>query len=249
MANQNKIINRVLLEGQEYEINAKYWGGYETSDVKTINGESIFGEGNIEITLPSSLKYCGVTTTKIEDGSKVNPVKIGENEHIATTGCVVFYEDKEFVFNANSEWELFGAEATYKVVQDPVYTPDVSGDSTAFIDTISQDANGVITATKKNINTATTEQSGIVKLVEGDMNGKDNADGQVPSLNHTHSQYANIDDVAKKSDIDAINTIIEENEKTVSVALNDINTRITTIESYDILNEVIVVKDQFDEEI
>jgi chromosome segregation ATPase len=31
--------------------------------------------------------------------------------------------------------------------------------------------------------------------------------------------------------------------------LNDINTRITTIESYDILNEVIVVKDQFDEEI
>ena len=36
----------------------------------------------------------------------------------------------------------------------------------------------------------TTANYGHVKLVTGDMNGKANADGQVPSLNHTHSQYA-----------------------------------------------------------
>lgn len=36
----------------------------------------------------------------------------------------------------------------------------------------------------------TTQKYGHVKLVTGDMNGKANADGQVPSLNHTHSQYA-----------------------------------------------------------
>lgn len=36
----------------------------------------------------------------------------------------------------------------------------------------------------------TTQKYGHVKLVAGDMNGKANADGQVPSLNHTHSQYA-----------------------------------------------------------
>lgn len=36
----------------------------------------------------------------------------------------------------------------------------------------------------------TTEVYGHVKLVTGDMNGKANVDGQVPSLNHTHSQYA-----------------------------------------------------------
>lgn len=36
----------------------------------------------------------------------------------------------------------------------------------------------------------TTGNYGHVKLVTGDMNGKADADGQVPSLNHTHSQYA-----------------------------------------------------------
>lgn len=38
----------------------------------------------------------------------------------------------------------------------------------------------------------TTQKYGHVKLVAGDMNGKANADGQVPSLNHTHSQYAEL---------------------------------------------------------
>jgi hypothetical protein len=226
-------------------------------DIKA-NGVSLAqnnGEVNItaaDLGVASAIKYCGITTTPLTDGATTNPVVIDGNNHTAAQGCVVFYEDsgntKEFVFNG-TKWELLGSDLTYKVVQNAVSSPIANGNAVSFIDTISQDANGVITATKKNINTATTEQSGIVKLVEGDMNGKDNADGQVPSLNHTHSQYANIDDVAKKSDIDAINTTIENNEKTVSVALNDINTRITTIESYDILNEVIVVKDQFDEEI
>lgn len=38
----------------------------------------------------------------------------------------------------------------------------------------------------------TTQKYGHVKLVTGDMNGKANADGQVPSLNHTHGQYAKL---------------------------------------------------------
>ena len=160
MANQDNKINKIKLPNeQEYVIDATYWSGYETSDVKSINGVSILekGGGNITITLPSALKYCGITTTKLEDGSTVNPVIIDGNEHLASTGCVVFYEDKEFVFNANSKWELFGAENTYKVVQNPVSSPNVSGDATAFIDTISQDANGVITATKKNVKIPTPD--------------------------------------------------------------------------------------------
>ena len=36
----------------------------------------------------------------------------------------------------------------------------------------------------------TTLKYGHVKLVNGDMNGKTSVGGQVPSLNHTHSQYA-----------------------------------------------------------
>lgn len=38
----------------------------------------------------------------------------------------------------------------------------------------------------------TTQKYGHVKLVTGDMNGKANVDGQVPSLNHTHGQYAEL---------------------------------------------------------
>ena len=179
MANQdiNKIKKIKLPNEQEYVIDATYWGEYETSDVKTINGVSILekGGGDITITLPSALKYCGITTTPLEDGSTVNPVIINENEHLASTGCVVFYDDKEFVFNANSEWELFGAEKTYKVVQNPVSSPNVSGDATAFIDTISQDANGVISVTKKNVDMpivkGDVENSAVLK---GDYEGYSN---------------------------------------------------------------------------
>ena len=46
--------------------------------------------------------------------------------------------------------------------------------------------------------TATTVKTGIVKLVTGDMNGKAHADGQAPSLNHTHSQYLTSTDVNNK---------------------------------------------------
>lgn len=42
-------------------------------------------------------------------------------------------------------------EAGYKAKQTAVTSPAANGNATAFIDTISQDANGVITATKKNI--------------------------------------------------------------------------------------------------
>ena len=48
--------------------------------------------------------------------------------------------------------------------------------------------NHATTATTYGV--GTTQKYGHVKLVTGDMNGKANADGQVPSLNHTHSQYA-----------------------------------------------------------
>ena len=50
--------------------------------------------------------------------------------------------------------------------------------------------NHASSATTYGVGTSTNY--GHVKLVTGDMNGKANADGQVPSLNHTHGQYATI---------------------------------------------------------
>lgn len=56
--------------------------------------------------------------------------------------------------------------AYYKTVQTAKTDPTAhsTNTATAFIDTISQDANGVITATKKNITSATISAKGIVQL-------------------------------------------------------------------------------------
>ena len=125
----------------------------------TVNGSghvTTYGTRNHKISasdlgLGQALKYCGITTTELTDGSTAQTVTINGASHTAEAGCVVFYGDKEFVYNG-SVWELLGGDSTYKVVQTAVSSPSTSGNATAFIDTISQDANGVITVTKKNVN-------------------------------------------------------------------------------------------------
>ena len=54
--------------------------------------------------------------------------------------------------------------ATKKDRQDPVASPDADGSGIAFIDTLSQDANGKIAVTKKNVTQASTSSAGIVQL-------------------------------------------------------------------------------------
>ena len=130
---------------------------------KTYNGSAAVTITASDLGLAAALKYCGVTTTALSDGATTNPITINNASHTATAGCVVFYGDKEFVFNGTA-WELLGGDATYKVVQSAVSSPSASGNATAFIDTIKQDTNGVITATKKNITTASTSAYGITKL-------------------------------------------------------------------------------------
>ena len=55
-------------------------------------------------------------------------------------------------------------EGGYKPMQEPVASPSASGTAIAFIDTFSQDTNGVVTATKKNVRTATASQTGVTKV-------------------------------------------------------------------------------------
>ena len=59
---------------------------------------------------------------------------------------------------------LNGKLSTKKDRQDPVASPDADGSGIAFIDTLSQDTNGEITVTKKNIQQASTSSAGIVQL-------------------------------------------------------------------------------------
>lgn len=53
----------------------------------------------------------------------------------------------------------------YKTQQNPVANPTAAGNATAFIDSISQDANGVITVTKKNITAADLGLSGAMHFL------------------------------------------------------------------------------------
>lgn len=105
-----------------------------------------------DLGLESALKYHGVTTTPLFNGSPTKNIIInGGEEHTAENGCVVIYDGQEFFWNGNS-WEKLGDNINFKVVQTAVADPAASSEtSTTFIDTISQDVNGVITATKKTL--------------------------------------------------------------------------------------------------
>ena len=109
MSLNNSIEKIKGIDGTSHYINAKYWNGHEniTAD---------------DLGLSSAFKYCGVTTTKLNDGDTTNPIVIGGENHTATTGCVVFYEDKEddkitskfFLFDG-VKWKMFGEDLTHIV--------------------------------------------------------------------------------------------------------------------------------------
>ena len=93
-------------------------------------------------------------------------------------------ESKKITFHSggtyNTEDIIFDVSANgsgYKPVQTAVSSPTASSTATAFIDTISQNTNGVITATKKNLPTASTTVAGITKV---------GASGGAAAYVHTH---------------------------------------------------------------
>lgn len=86
-----------------------------------------------------------------------------------------FYDGVGVKRNGVNEDYLFDTSSTngivrrkelgaYKPRQTAKSSPTASGTSAQFIDTISQDANGVITATKKSVRGASTSQTGVVQL-------------------------------------------------------------------------------------
>lgn len=136
----------------------------------TVGGKTYDGSSAISITaadlgLSAAMKFLGTSATAITDGATTNPITIGTTSTTVSSGNVVLYGSKEFVWNGSS-WEELGNEGSYKVVQAAVSSPTTSGTTTAFIDTISQDTNGKITATKKTVATATTSAAGLMSSAD-----------------------------------------------------------------------------------
>ena len=57
-------------------------------------------------------------------------------------------------------------EGGYKPMQEPVASPSASGTAIQFIESVSQDATGRMTATKKTIRTGSGSQTGVLKLLD-----------------------------------------------------------------------------------
>ena len=101
-------------------------------------------------------------------------VNVGESKKITFhSGGTYNTEDIVFDVSANG--------SGYKPIQTAVSSPTASSTATAFIDTISQNTNGVITATKKTLPTASSTVAGITKV---------GASGGAAAYSHTHTGFA-----------------------------------------------------------
>lgn len=128
-----------------------------TNSAVTIAGNNISLGGSIDATtlreslgLSNAMHFVGIATVAIADGSTTNPSISGYTTK--QKGDVII--DKESAYEyvwTGSKWERLGGDGSYKTVQTAVADPTASGNSSTFIKTISQDKNGVITATKATI--------------------------------------------------------------------------------------------------
>lgn len=104
--------------------------------------------------LSAALRFIGIATSdQLADNTNVDPVISGYNFANVAIGDVVIDKNSqyEYVWTSNKKWERLGGDSSYKVVQSKVSDPTASGNSNTFIKTITQDENGVITATKAAI--------------------------------------------------------------------------------------------------
>ena len=112
--------------------------------IDTLNVESVGGSGKYISAISESNGKISATVTDMDTAPTADSVKA------VTSGGVKTYVDTKV--------------GNYKPKQTAVTDPTASGTTITAIDTILQDANGVITATKKTIRSASTSQTGVVQL-------------------------------------------------------------------------------------
>lgn len=126
----------------------------------TIAGNTVSLGGSISLAdlgLSQVLHFKGVAlNNKLADGSLKDPFSTAQNppNYSGDLGDVVLDINKEYeyLWAGNSDgWILLGGNDQYKIVQTAVSDPTASGATNAFISSISQNANGDITVSKKYV--------------------------------------------------------------------------------------------------
>lgn len=143
--------------------------------IKSGTGLSIDnGVANVNLSdlgLSSAMHFIGISSTSISQGGNQNPTIDNNEISVKQNGDVVLWNTQEFVWNGSS-WQLLGDENSYKIKQTSVSDPTVASNATAisFISNITQDTNGVITATKKDLQVASTSEPGITQYTADNLN-------------------------------------------------------------------------------
>lgn len=130
------------------------------NSIITIAGNEVSLGGSISLSdlgLVQVLHFKGVAANDtLSDGSKTDPFSTATEkpDYNGDLGDVVLDIDKEFEYvwaGSTDGWIQLGGNASYKILQTTVADPSANGSTDAFIDSISQNANGEITVTKKYV--------------------------------------------------------------------------------------------------
>ena len=111
------------------------------------------------------------TAANLHNGDRVitSSDPAGSGTGTLTLGNLPVVDGQEVIFFVSDDqsvqiWQ--SSEGNYKIKQSAVSDPTASGTTITAIDTISQNANGEITVTKKTIRSGTTSQTGVVQLTD-----------------------------------------------------------------------------------
>lgn len=84
----------------------------------------------------------------------------------AVTGNFAVFDANGNPVDGNCKPADFQAAGDYKTTQTAVSDPSADGNAAAFIDSISQNTNGEITVTKKNVQAASASQAGLMSAAD-----------------------------------------------------------------------------------
>ena len=225
--------------------------GYDSNGHVVIGNpltKSTFGLGNVDNT--SDLDKPISTATQSALDQKLDKVSGATEDHIAS-------------FDENGGLKDSGKTvADFKPIQTAVTDPTAVGTSTSFIDSISQDANGVITATKKTVQSASTSQAGISQLSSAiDSNSEteaatpkavklayDLANGKQDPLAIADDYNAETNKVATEATVsNAVAAVVADLDATVDstagTGITDTNVGIQVVETNGKITGVVVTKD------
>ena len=104
----------------------------------------------------------GAAAILAQVSNKANKLTVGTGNGEATAGNFMSISSTGDIEDSGYSYASFQTAGSYKTTQTAVTDPTASGNSLSFIDSISQNTNGVITATKKTVYNAGASQAGLM---------------------------------------------------------------------------------------